>query len=537
VTGRRAAQRRANRERWTLVAMCFAQFMSMLDSTIVNVALPSLQRELHTTPETLQWTIDAYVLTSAALILLGGKLGDRFGRKRMFLVGLLIFTLASAACALTTDDEQLVAFRALQATGGALLSPLSLSILVAAFPRKRLPTAIGIWAGISGIGLSAGPLSGGLLVEHFSWSAVFWVNVPIGAVAVGVCLWAVAESRDERRRHLDVLGTGLVTAGLFALVFAVIGTNSHAWTSARTVGLLAVAVVLLAIFFRWEQRNADPMLPLQFFRRPAFATSTTVALLVSFAFLGVLYLLVIYLQNVKGYSPLQAGVRTLPLTLTQALTAATAGRLDRKLGTRIKMSAGMLVLSIGLLGIAQIHVASSYNAIWPFLVLLGLGMGMTIPAVSAAAMAGVDDDRSGIAAGVVNSARHVGSALGVAVLGSIVATLARADWHHQVSLLAPGTQAKATHLTRLVLDGQGKVIGKLAGHPAQEAALESFVHGVQGALLTSSAIAFIGSAVALVGLRQLRPGSRKTAAVEMAWDAALAPELAPPTSPSDSRQH
>jgi MFS family permease len=363
-----------------------------------------------------------------------------------------------------------------------------------------------------------------LLVEHFSWSAVFWVNVPIGTVAVAVCLWAVAESRDERHRHLDVLGTGLVTAGLFALVFAVIGTNSHAWTSARTVGLLAVAAVLLAIFFRWEQRNADPMLPLQFFHRRAFATSTAVALLVSFAFLGVLYLLVIYLQNVKGYSPLQAGVRTLPLTLTQALTAATAGRLDRRLGARIKMSAGMLVLSIGLLGMAQIHVSSSYDAIWPFLVLLGLGMGMTIPAVSAAAMAGVDDDRSGIAAGVVNSARHVGSALGVAVLGSIVATLARADWHHQVSLLAPGTQAKATHLARLVLDGQGKVIGKLAGRPAQEAALESFVHGLQGALLTSSALAFIGSAVALVGLRQLRPGGRKALATEVTMDAALAPD-------------
>jgi EmrB/QacA subfamily drug resistance transporter len=492
-------ERRASGARWTLVALCFAQFMTTLDTTIVNVALPSIQRELHTVPESLQWTIGAYVLTSAVLIPLGGKLGDRFGRKRMFLLGLTIFTLASAACALATTDEQLVAFRGVQGIGGALLSPLSLSILVTAIPRERLPSAIGIWAGISGLGLSAGPLIGGFLVEHFSWSAVFWVNVPIGAITAAVCFWAVAESRDEQRHHLDVIGTGLLTAGLFALVVAVIGTSPHAWTSERTLGLLAAAAVLAAVFLAWEHNNADPMVPLRFFLRTAFSTSTTVALLVGFAFVGVLYLIVLYLQNVKGYSPLHAGERTLPLTVTQVLVAANAGRLDRWLGARIKMSLGMLLLSGGLLGLAQVHVASPYDTIWPFLVLLGLGMGLTIPAVSAAGMAAVDGDQSGIASGVINSARRVGGALGIAVLGSIAATLARADWHRQLSLLPPATRAKASHLTRLVLDGQGKVIGGLAGRPAQEAALESFVHGLRGALLASSALTLIASAVALVG--------------------------------------
>ena len=216
-----------SRPSWTLAAMCFGLFMIMLDNTIVNIALPSIQRSLHTTPETLQWTIDAYVLTFAVLILLGGKLGDRFGRKRMFLVGLLIFTLASAACAQATTDTQLVAFRAVQGVGAALLNPLSLSIIVAAFPRKQVPTAIGIWAGVSALGLSAGPLLGGLLVERISWSAVFWVNVPVGVVAAAVTAWAVRESRDEQRRHLDLAGTALVTGGLFALVYGLIGTNSH----------------------------------------------------------------------------------------------------------------------------------------------------------------------------------------------------------------------------------------------------------------------------------------------------------------------
>ena len=482
--------------------MCFALFMIQLDNTIVQVALPSIQRALHTTPETLQWTIDAYVLTFAVLILFGGKLGDRFGRKRMFLIGLAIFTLASAACAQATTDMQLVAFRAVQGSGAALLAPLSLSILVTAFPRKQLPTAIGIWAGIAGIGLSAGPLLGGFLVERVSWSAVFWVNVPIGAIAAAVCLWAVAESRDEQRRRLDVVGTGLVTAGLFALVFALIGTNSHAWASVRTLGLLAAAVALLGLFVAWEHRNADPMVPLRFFLRPAFSTSSSVSLLVGFAFIGVLYLIVLYLQNVKGYSPLEAGVRTLPLSATQALTAANAGRLDRRLGVRVKMTAGMLLLSGGLLGLAQMHVGSSYDLIWPFEALIGLGMGLAMPAVSAAGMAAVDGNQSGIASGVINASRQVGGSLGIAVLGAVAATLARTDWQHQLSMMAPAAQAKAAHLTTLVLGGQGKLIAALAGRPAQTAGLESFVHGLRGALLASSALTLIASAVAFVGLRR-----------------------------------
>jgi EmrB/QacA subfamily drug resistance transporter len=490
---------------WTLAAMCFALFMIMLDNTIVNVALPSIQRALHTTPETLQWTIDAYVLTFAVLILLGGKLGDRFGRKRMFLVGLGIFTLASAACAQATTDTQLIAFRAVQGIGAALLNPLSLSILVAAFPRKQLPTAIGIWAGVSALGLSAGPLVGGFLVERVSWSAVFWVNVPVGLLAAVVCVWAVQESRDERHRHLDVVGTALITAGLFALVVALIGTTSDGWTSSRTLGLLTAAAASIALFIAWEHRSRDPMVPLRFFQRPAFSTSTTVSLLVGFGFIGVLYLIVLYLQNVKGYSPLQAGLRTLPLTLTQAVTAANAGRLDRRFGARTTMSVGMLLLSAGLLGLAQIQVATSYNEIWPYQLLLGLGMGLAMPAVAAAGMAAVDPEQSGIASGVINASRQVGGALGIAVLGSIAATITRTDWQTHISQLPPATQAKATQLTTLVLGGQGKPIAAAAGRPAELAALTAFVNGARGALLISSALALIASVVAMVGLRQRRP--------------------------------
>ena len=215
-----------NHKWWTLFAMCFALFMIMLDNTIVNVALPSIQRALHTSPESLEWTINAYVVSFGALILLGGKLGDRFGRRRIFLVGLVVFTLASAACALAQTDNQLIGARIVQGFGGALLNPLSLSILVAAFPRKQLPTAIGIWAGISGLGLAVGPLLGGFLVEQYSWSAVFWVNVPVGIIAFGVTAWAVRESRDPNAHSLDVVGTVLVTLSLFLLIWGLIKTNA-----------------------------------------------------------------------------------------------------------------------------------------------------------------------------------------------------------------------------------------------------------------------------------------------------------------------
>ena len=239
---------RNNHKWWTLAAMCFGLFMIMLDNTVVNVALPSIQRSLHTTPENLEWTINAYFLSFAALILLGGKLGDRFGRKKMFLVGLAIFTLSSAACALSTSDSGLIASRAVQGVGAALMNPLSLSIIVAAFPRHQVPTAIGIWAGISGLGLAIGPLLGGFLVENSGWAAVFWINVPIGVLAAIATLWFVQESRDPNAKGFDIVGTVLVTGGLFSLVWALIRTNAHSWTSPQTIGFLIAAAVLLVAF-------------------------------------------------------------------------------------------------------------------------------------------------------------------------------------------------------------------------------------------------------------------------------------------------
>jgi EmrB/QacA subfamily drug resistance transporter len=494
-----------NRRWWTLFAMCFALFMIMLDNTIVNVALPSIQRELKTTPENLEWTVNAYVVSFASLILLGGKLGDRFGRKRIFMVGLVIFTLSSAACALSTTDSELIGFRAVQGVGGALLNPLSLSILVAAFPRPQLPQAIGIWAGISGLGLALGPLAGGFLTETFSWSAVFWVNVPIGVIALGVTWWAVKESSDPGTHSLDVPGTALITAGLGTLTWGLINTDTHSWLSAYTLTFLVAAVVLIVLFVIWESRVAEPMIPLSFFRVRAFSVSSLVVTLIGLALFGVLYFLTLYLQNVKGYSPEQAGVRMLPTTIMILIVAPLGGRLLNRVGPRAMMTTGMLAASIGLFGLSRLHADSSYNAMWPFQILVGSGMAMTMPSVTSTAMGAVDRARAGIASGVVNASRQVGGALGIAMLGGIGTTLSANAWTNSISSLPPALQARASELTPLVQGGQGARILAITHVPAAEtAALNAFVHGVQGALLTGAILTFAAGVVAFLGLRGLR---------------------------------
>jgi EmrB/QacA subfamily drug resistance transporter len=492
----------AQGRKWlTLAAMCFGLFLIMLDNTIVNVALPSIQRQLGASPSMLEWTINAYVLAFAVLIMLGGKLGDRFGRKKMFLVGLTIFTAMSAACALAPTAEWLVAFRTGQGVGGALMNPLTLSIIVAAFPRKELGTAIGIWAGISAVALAIGPVLGGVLVERVDWSAVFWINVPVGIVGALVTLWAVAESRDPTSFTLDLPGMGLITAGLFLVVWGLIETNSHAWASAYTIGFLVAGIATLLAFVWWEGRTPNPMVPLEFFRRPAFSAPVVLVVFVGLALFGVVYFITLYFQNVKGWSPEKAGVAALPLTGMIMLIAPFAGRLQTRFSPRQLMTTGMLMLSGGLVGLSQITVSSSYNAIWPFYVIMGAGLALTMPTTSATAMAAVDPQKAGVASGVINSARQVGAAVGLAVLGAVGATLATNSWADSVSGLPAGLQDRANGLNDLVIGGQGRVIGQIAGPAAQQSAFEAFVTGVNGAMWVGAALTFAAAMTAFFGLR------------------------------------
>jgi EmrB/QacA subfamily drug resistance transporter len=494
---------RENHKWWTLAAMCFALFMIMLDNTVVNVALPSIQRSLRTTPENLEWTINAYFLSFAALILLGGKLGDRFGRKKIFLVGLAIFTLSSAACALSTSDTGLITARAVQGVGAALMNPLSLSIIVAAFPRHQVPTAIGIWAGISGLGLAIGPLLGGFLVEHVDWSAVFWINVPIGVVAAIATLLFVHESKDPKAHSFDIFGTVLVTGGLFSLVWALIRTNAHSWSSPQTVGFLIAAAVLLVGFVFWEDRQKDPMIPLSFFRRRAFDVAVVSIALVGFAMFGIIYFITLYMQNVRGYTALESGVRTLPMTVMVMLIAPLAGRLSARIGPRPLMVCGMFVMSLGLFSLTRLTIDSSYwTVIFPSFVFVGAGVSMSMPTTTGVAMGSVDPARAGIASGVVNSSRQVGGALGVAVLGSIAATVASSHWADN----APSAlHATSGHFQSLVVGGQIAPITRLAGSEAGLAASNAFINGVTTAMTVGSLLALAGAVIAFFGLRGFSP--------------------------------
>jgi EmrB/QacA subfamily drug resistance transporter len=494
-------------ERLTLFAMCFGLFMIMLDNTIVNVALPSIQRDLRASPETLAWTVNAYVVPFAALILLGGKLGDRFGRRRMFVAGLGIFIVASAACALSTTTGTLVAARAVQGAGAALMNPLSLSILVATFPRERLPAAIGVWAGISGLGLAIGPLVGGVLVEHVDWSAVFWINVPIGAVAVVVTLLAVRESRDPTLRSLDLPGAGLVTLALFCVVWGLIKSDTHGFGSAYVLGFLAVGAVLLVAFVAWEQRAADPMLPLGFFARRRFSVADVVMVLVGFAMFGAIFYGALFLQNIQGYSALEAGVRTLPWTLMILVVAPAAGRLNTHVGPRGPASAGMALLAVGLAGLARLDADSPYSSIWPCFMLCGIGTALAMPTVSAAAMSAVPPAKAGVGSGVLNTARQVGGALGIAVLTSVATGRVSARWDDFVATVPGAVRAQAARLGELAGGGQVDAVGRLAGPAARRAAETAFMSGFQAAMWTAAALAALAAVVALLGL-----GGARTAA-------------------------
>src|SRR5688572_10966042 len=301
--------------------MCFALAMAMLDNTVVNIALPTIQRELGATVSDLQWIIDGYVLVFASLLLTGGILGDRYGRKKMFLTGLAIFTLASLGCGLSGSGTQLIAFRALQGVGAALLMPGTLSILTVTFPPEERARAIGLWAGVSGLALALGPTLGGWIVEQGGWETVFFINVPIGVIAFAVAWRTVRESVSEETRHLDLPGLALGTGGLFTLTFGLIEANQRGWSDPLIVASLIMAAVLLVGFIIWEHVSPRAMMPLTFFRIPAFSAGNTVAFSVSLGMFSIFLFVTLYMQAIRGYSPLEAGVRFLPMTLMIIVSA------------------------------------------------------------------------------------------------------------------------------------------------------------------------------------------------------------------------
>ena len=487
--------------RLTLVAMCIGQGMILLDNTIVNVALPSIQSELGVTPGNLEWVVNAYVLALAALILVGGTLGDRYGRKRVFLVGLAVFTVCSGLCALAPDDQFLIAARALQGTGAALMAPLTLAILIDAYPEERRTAAIGVWAAAAGIGFGAGPIVGGVLIGLFDWSAVFWVNLPVGVAAFVLTTRVVRESRNPHARRLDPVGAVLVGAAVFLLTFALVETNEHAWLSAYTLALLASAAVLLGAFVAWERRVEQPMVELGLFRSRRFVSGSVVYGISYLALAGMFFFMTLYYQNVRGWSALETGLSWIPLNAPFLAVTPFAGRIVARFGSARTSGFGVLVAAVGTLGLAQIGIDSPYALACACYVLLGLGYGLLVPAVSAAAMGAVPSAHAGVGSGILNASRQVGAAVGLAALGSIsVAAVSRA-WDRRVAAFPADVRPQAEALVQRVAGGEGREVGRALGAQTTEPALEAFMPGLHAGLWVAGTAMLAAAALAFFGLR------------------------------------
>jgi EmrB/QacA subfamily drug resistance transporter len=426
----------------TLVAMCVAQGMILLDNTIVNVALPSIQRELDVDPGNLIWVVNAYVLALASLIMVGGTLGDRYGRKRVFLIGLTIFTAMSAACALSPNESVLIAARAAQGVGAALVAPLSLSILADAYPPERRTAAIGIWAAAAGLGFGAGPVVGGVLVELFSWSAVFWVNVPIGIIGLVLVSTGVRESRNPHARKLDLGGAVLVASGLCVLTFAIIESEHFGWTSPTMIALLATATVLLISFVVVESKVREPMVPLGLFRDSRFTVSCGVYAVMYLALASTFFFVTLFFQNVEGWSALEVGLSWLIMNTPFLIASMLAGRLAGWIGTATCWL-GVLLGGLGVLALAFLTPGAGLLAASPGYVLIGAGYGMAVPTISAVAVSALPLEHSGLASGVLNSARQVGTAVGLAALGSVGLAVTRNSWAAKSAQLPTSAQAGA----------------------------------------------------------------------------------------------
>jgi EmrB/QacA subfamily drug resistance transporter len=394
----------------------------------VNVALPSIQRDLGIGLSELEWTVNAYALTFAVLMLSGGKLADFFGRRRVFLFGLAVFTLSSLVCGLATSGETLIGARTVQGIGAALMMPATLSIISATFPPRQRGMAIGIWAGVSAMALAIGPLIGGLITEHIDWSWIFFLNVPIGVLGLVVGRLVIKESRDTSHdQRLDLPGLLASGVGLFALTFALIEANSYGWTDPVIIGLFTLSAVALAAFALLELHQRSPMLDLSLFRSSTFAGANVVALLVTLAMFGVFFFMSIYMQNVLGYSATKTGAAFLPMTILIILIAPIAGRSSDRIGSRALMTVGMLCLAASLVLFSRLGLDSTFWDIFPGLIVGGLGLALVMTPMTAAALGSVPVEKSGVGSGVLNTFRQVGGALGIAVMGAIVASYVDLD--------------------------------------------------------------------------------------------------------------
>jgi EmrB/QacA subfamily drug resistance transporter len=491
------------RKWWTLIAVCVATFMLLLDITVVNVALPDIQKDLNASFAELQWVVDAYALMLATLTLTAGSLADLFGRRLVFASGLALFTVASLLCGLAPDAVALDLFRGAQGIGGAVMFSTSLALLAQEFHGRERGTALGIWGATIGGAVAIGPLVGGVLTEGIGWQWIFFVNIPIGIGAVALTLARVQESRDPNARGVDWAGAVTWSGALFLLVFALIRANDEGWGSTLIVCCLMGSVGLLLGFFGCELRQERPMLDLSLFRKPSFAGASIAAFTLSASMFAMFLYLTLYIQNILSYSPLEAGVRFLPITVMSFFMAPISGRLSARVPVRGLLGGGLVLVGAGLALMGGLTPGSTWTHLLPGFIVAGAGIGMINPALASTAIGVVPPARSGMASGINNTFRQVGIATGVAGLGAI--------FQHRVEtkvvqiLSATPVAPRAHAIANLVGGGQAPEAIRAAPPATRgavaDAARQAFISGLNEILVVGAVVAFAGAVLAFVLVR------------------------------------
>ena len=495
------------RKWWTLLAVSVATFMLLLDITVVNTALPSIERDLKASFTDLQWVIDAYALSLAALVLSAGSLADRVGRRRVFAGGLAIFSVASGLAALSPDPTFLNVSRAIQGVGGAVMFAVSLALIAQEFPAGReRGSAMGAYGATIGVAVAIGPLVGGVLTDSLGWQSVFYLNVPIGLAAIAVTYAKLRESRDPNATRVDWPGVATFSAALFALVLALLRGNDEGWGSTLIVSLFAASAVLLAAFFAIERRVREPMLPLGLFKRPAFTGVQIAAFGVSGSMFALFLYLTLYLQNYLGLSPFQAGLRYLPITLLSFFVAPVAGALLSRVPARVMLCLGLAGTGAGLLLMSGIHAGDSWTGLLAGFLIAGAGVGLLNPVIADVALSVVPKEQSGMASGINDTFRQVGIAVGIAAWGALFL----GSGASKVRDLASGTQAAGGARPRQLIEAASsgnldQALAKLPPGSRQtvgHAAREGFLAGMNEILLLGGLLALVGSVLALLLVRE-----------------------------------
>jgi len=499
-----------DRKWWTLIAVCTGTFMLLLDITVVNVALPDIQKSLHSSFADLQWVVDAYALTLAAFLLTAGVIGDMFGRRRVYAVGVVIFSVSSLACGLSTTPLMLNLSRAVQGVGGAVMFATSLALIAQAFSGKQRGTAFGIYGAVLGGAVAVGPLLGGAITSGIGWRWIFFINLPLGVVAVVICLARVQDSRDPVSRRIDWIGFITFSAALFMLVYALVQGNAKGWSSHLILGLLAGSGLLLILFLVAEWLQRDPMLDLRLFKRPAMVGVSVASFSLAASIFAMFLYLSLYLQEVLGYGPFAAGLRFLPVTMLAFVVAPVAGKLSVQVQSRYLLGLGLFLVALGCELMTRVHADSSWTVLLPGFVAAGIGVGIVNPVLAGATVAVVPPERSGMATGSSTTFRQVGFATGIAGLGAVFLNQVRPNTVHALTA-TPGGQTILAHTgngltTAITGGGIGPAAAAIHDAGARDALLSAYRTGFTATfdhlMAIATAIALVGAVGSLVLVRQ-----------------------------------